>query len=153
MNTTIMNPDGAGTPPEPSSTSAERTKRKEYKLVPVTQPMPKRVEKLLLKSLRMQARAGSMYAEAEELLHRALAETRGSSREKCLVPGVVYRFSAPAAIDNKVKSTVQIVDNFAQPEVTAVKVIRKYSVKTWKGDGPKADREDRVQALAGEEMP
>lgn len=165
MNTMTTNPGAPGTEADGIGAGRNGTTmsggcghgttdaKKSYKLVPVTQSMPKRVEKLLVRSLRTRARAGAMFGEAEELLRRAMAETRGGSREKVLVPGVVYKFSSPQSIDNKLKGTVQIVDQFAQHEVTAIKVLNRYAVKTWKGDGPKAEREERMEGLAGEELP
>ena len=124
--------------------------KKNYKLTPRTHPLPKRVQKLLVSYLRTRARAGAMFAEASEKLLRAMNETRGSGHEKVIVPGLVYAFSEPVNIDGKLKSTVQVQDNFTQPEVVKVTRVTRYDVKTWKGDGPAAERDERA-AVKSEE--
>ncbi len=143
-------PEGTGTGAVALTVTAPAAPQRKYTLSPQTQTMPRRVEKMLLRSMKMRARAGAMFGEAAELLLRAINETRGSSREKCIVPGIVYAFSQPASIDGKLKSTVQIVDNFAAPEVTKVTRVSRWDVKSWKGDGPARERPAREAANAGQ---
>lgn len=152
-------PTAGGTTPANTSTTAPalyakhttrpvRGETRTYVLSPKTHRLPKRVEKKLVRYLKLRARAGAMYGEASELLQDIMAETRGSSRVRVIEPGLVYAFSTAITVDGKQKGTVQIVDQFAQPEVTAIKVINRFEVKTWKGDGPASDRHTRLAARA-----
>lgn len=145
----LAEPVNPGTPGA-SGGSGRRAVAREYTLAPITHPLPKRVEKKIVRLLKRRAKAAAMYGECADLLKAIMAETRGSSREKVIVPGLVYKFTVPVTIDGKSKGTVQIVDQFAQPEVTAVKVLNRYELKTWKGDGPAAERPARLATAAEE---
>ena len=55
--------------------------------------------------------------------------------------GTVYEFSTPQTIDDKLKRTFIVNDNFTLPAVTKTVSVKRYEVKTWV-HGPKEAKED-----------
>jgi hypothetical protein len=119
-------------------------KQRVYKLQPRTAgTLPKRVEKLIIKHLKAKASAGKMYAKSDEYLEAALKDLTGSGDKKrrTVEYGTVYEFSTPQTIDDKLKRTFIVNDNFTLPAVTKTVSVKRYEVKTWV-NGPKESKED-----------
>jgi len=118
-------------------------KQRVYKLQPRTAgTLPKRVEKLIIKHLKAKASAGSMYAKSDEYLEAALKDLSGSGEKKrrTVEFGTVYEFSTPQTINEGLKRTFVVNDNFTLPAVTKTVSVKRYECKTWV-NGPKEPKE------------
>lgn len=144
-----MNATATAPPPQTAEDRRQTTDKpaREYKLVPVTKgPLPARAERLLVQYLKLQERAGEMFREAAAKLETAMKETHRG--EPAIKPGVVYAFRNPVATNKGVKRTVQVKDNFAQPQVSKLAVFNRWGIEMWAGDGPVKDRAARAEGAA-----
>jgi len=117
--------------------------------------MPAKAEKLLKKYLRLKEKAGSLFGESAAALQEAMSLTKSCRRtgaaERVIEPGAVYAFAVPVMVAGKLKSTIQVMDNFAQPEVMKICRVSRWEAKLWKGDGPAAERPERAAVNAERE--